>query len=67
MAEHAPGVVARVSEGVAAGVPEHVRMDRKGEAGAVADALDQSLDGVRRERSARSETRARQTRLRGSR
>lgn len=32
-------VVARIGERVAAGMPEHVSVDRKGEAGARADAL----------------------------
>jgi hypothetical protein len=48
----APRVVAGIRQGVAAGMAEHVGVDRKGEAGAIADALDQSVDGVGRERAA---------------
>jgi hypothetical protein len=36
-----PRVVAGVGHGVAAGVPKHVGVNRKGEAGALADALDE--------------------------
>jgi hypothetical protein len=33
-------------------MPEHVDVDRKGESGARADALDQAIDGIGRERTA---------------
>jgi hypothetical protein len=49
---NASRVVARVSEGVAAGVPEHVSVDREGEAGAHADGLDVTVNGIRYERAA---------------
>ena len=45
---NAPRVVAGVGQGVAASVPEHVGVSRKGEAGAPADAFDQPIDGVGR-------------------
>jgi hypothetical protein len=45
-------VVAGVGQGVAAGMAEHVSVDRKGEAGAAADALAQPIDGIGRERAA---------------
>jgi hypothetical protein len=32
-------------------VAQHVRVDRKGESGATADALDEAVDGIRRERA----------------
>jgi hypothetical protein len=41
-----PCVVAGVSEGVAASVPEHVGVDREGEISARADALNQPINGV---------------------
>jgi hypothetical protein len=41
-----------VRQSVAAGVAEHVGMDRKGKAGALADALDQTVDGVGSKRAA---------------
>jgi hypothetical protein len=44
-------VMARIGQGVAASVAEHVGMDQKAEAGALADALDQAVDGVGRERT----------------
>jgi hypothetical protein len=44
--------LADIDQGVAAGVAQHMGVDRKGEAGAHADALDESVDGVRRERAA---------------
>jgi hypothetical protein len=47
-----PRVVARIRQGVAAGAPRHVGVNRKGEAGALADALDQPIDGVGCERAA---------------
>jgi hypothetical protein len=37
-----------IGQGVAAGVPEHVRVDRKGEASALADALDEPSHRVGR-------------------
>jgi hypothetical protein len=43
------GVMAGVGQGVAAAVPQHVGVDGEIEAGARADALDQSIGGVRRE------------------
>jgi hypothetical protein len=49
---NASRVVARVSEGVPAGVPEHVSVDREGEAGAHADGLDVTVNGIRYERAA---------------
>jgi hypothetical protein len=36
---NASGVVAGVSQGVAAGMPEHVDMDRKGEAAEAAETI----------------------------
>ena len=45
-----PCVVAVICQLVAAGVPQHVRMDLQGQIGAFADALDKAIDGVRRER-----------------
>ncbi len=45
-------VVAGIGQGIATGVPEHVSMHWKGEACARADALDQAIDGVGRERAA---------------
>ena len=46
------GVVAGVGQRVAAGIAQHVRVDRKGEACAGINALDQPVDGVGRERAA---------------
>jgi hypothetical protein len=43
--------VAGIGERVAASVPQHVGMDRKGEACAHANAFDQPVDGVGRERA----------------
>jgi hypothetical protein len=48
----APRVVARAGQRVAAGVVQDVGVNRKGEAGARADALDEPIDGVGRERAA---------------
>jgi hypothetical protein len=45
-------IVARIGQGAAAGMSKHVRMDQKGEAGALADVLDEAIDCVRRERPA---------------
>jgi hypothetical protein len=47
-----PGVVAGVRQRVAAAVAKHMRMDQEVEAGALADALDQAINCVRRERPA---------------
>ena len=44
-----PRVVPRVRQGIAAGVPEHMRVDREGHLGARADALNQAVHGGRRE------------------
>ena len=41
---NAPGVVASIGQRVAAGVTQHVGVNRKGEAGALTDALDQPID-----------------------
>jgi hypothetical protein len=49
---NAPGVVARIGQRVAAGMAEHVNVNRKGEAGARADALDEFVDRIGRERAA---------------
>jgi hypothetical protein len=45
-------VVSGIGQGIAAGMAEHVGVDRKGEFGAAADALDQPVDGVGGERTA---------------
>jgi hypothetical protein len=45
-------VVAGIGERVAAGMPKHMGMDGEGEAGALADALDEPIDGIGRERVA---------------
>jgi TPR repeat protein len=42
-------IVARIRQGVTAGVPQHVAMHLEGETGAVTDALYQPIHGVRRE------------------
>ena len=42
-------VVAGIGESVAAGVAQHVGVNRKSESGALADALDQLVDRIRRE------------------
>ena len=47
-----PRVVALVCERVAAGVPQHVRVNLEREAGALTDALDQAIDGIGCERCA---------------
>jgi hypothetical protein len=46
--------MAGIGKGIAAGVPEHVGVNRKDEATAHADALDQPIDGIGRERPPRS-------------
>jgi hypothetical protein len=46
-----PGIVAGIGQGVPACVPQHVGVHRKGKTGAGADALDQPVDGVGRERA----------------
>jgi hypothetical protein len=46
-----PRVVASVGESVAAAVQQHVGVDAR-QSGARADALDQPVDGIRRERAA---------------
>ena len=46
------GVVARVGEGVAAAVAEHVAVDGEGEPSPLTDTLDQPVNRVRRERAA---------------
>jgi hypothetical protein len=45
-------VMTGVGQDIAATVPQHVRMHREGETGALTDALDQPIDRVRRERAA---------------
>ena len=42
-------IVAGVGEGIAAGVSQHVRMDRERQSCALADALYQAVDGIRSE------------------
>ena len=49
-----PGVVAGIRQRISATVAEHVRMHQKIEAGALADALDQAVDGIRGERATAS-------------
>ena len=44
--------MARIRQGVAAGVSQHVAVDLEREAGALAYALDKAIDSVRRERAA---------------
>jgi hypothetical protein len=46
-----PGIMAGVRQGVAAGVADHVAVDRESKAGALTDALDKPIDGVRCERA----------------
>ena len=48
------GVMAGVRQGVAAAMPQHVRVHGETKAGARADALDQPIGCIRRERSPRS-------------
>jgi hypothetical protein len=45
-------VVAGVGKGVAAAMPQHVAVHREIKAGALADALDQPIGGIGRERTA---------------
>jgi hypothetical protein len=47
-----PRVVPCVGQGIAVGVAEHVHVNLEGEAGAVADALDQPIDRIGGERAA---------------
>jgi hypothetical protein len=47
-----PSVVASIGERIAASVAQHVGVNRKGKAGAHADAVDQAIDGVGAERAA---------------
>jgi hypothetical protein len=46
-----PGVVPLVCQRVAAGMPQHVDVNREVKAGALANALDQSIGCIRRERT----------------
>jgi hypothetical protein len=48
---NAPGVVAGIGQRIAAGVAQHVRVHRKGEASAGADALDQAINRTGGERT----------------
>ena len=41
-----PRVVARIGQRIAAGVPEHVHVNLKREAGTFADAFDQAIDCI---------------------
>jgi hypothetical protein len=45
------GVVAGVGQGVAAAMPHHVAVDQEVKAGAITDALDQPIGGIRRKRT----------------
>src|SRR5262249_41074573 len=47
-----PRVVAGVSQGIATCVPEHVRMDREGHAGALAQACEQRTEALGAHRTA---------------
>ena len=47
-----PRVVTCIGQGIAAGVAEHVHVNLEWEAGALADALDQTIDGIGGEWSA---------------
>ena len=47
-----PCIMPRIGQRVAAGVPQHVDVNLEWKAGALADALDQAIDGIRGERSA---------------
>ena len=49
---YSPRVVTSIGQRVATRVSQHEGVDRKGEAGARADALHQAVDGVGRERAA---------------
>jgi len=46
------GINAVVGELISAGMPQHVKMHRQRETSALADNLDQPVDGIRRERRA---------------
>jgi hypothetical protein len=48
----APRIMARIRQGVATPMSQHVDVHRKWEAGALADALDKPVDGIRCERPA---------------
>jgi hypothetical protein len=47
-----PRINAVIGELVAAGMPQHVEVDRERQASTLADDLDQPIDGIRRERRA---------------
>ncbi len=47
-----PRIVAGVRQGEAAGLPEHVRVDRKRHPGALAEARDQCVEALGRHRAA---------------
>ncbi len=47
-----PRIVAGVRQGETAGMPEHVRMDRKRHPGALAEACDQCVEALGRHRTA---------------
>ena len=47
-----PRVLPRIRQGIATGVPEHVAVNREGEAGALTDAFYKPIDRVRGEWSA---------------
>jgi len=44
-----PRIVPCIGQRVTAGVPQHVNVDLKWKAGALANALDQAIDGIRGE------------------
>jgi hypothetical protein len=46
----APRVMAGIGQGIPAGMPQHVSVNRKGKASARANALDRPVDRVGRER-----------------
>jgi hypothetical protein len=46
-----PGIMPSVGQSIAASMPQHVAVNRKVEAGAHANALDQSIGGIRCERA----------------
>ena len=47
-----PRIMPCIRQSVAAGMPEHVAVNREGKAGTLANALDQPINGVGRERAA---------------
>jgi hypothetical protein len=49
---NAPRVMSGISQGVPASMAKHMSVNREREASALADALDQTVDGIRRERAA---------------